>query len=259
MYSIRLQINGDVIEVTRATSADRATTYATYNNTFRPEVLNKDIDRIWLKIQELGVADALLKFYTDKLHIEQKGYIDNQDQVIRQIVNDLRNYVDTQDNARNTYFTSLIYKQGVALDQLDDYYNSLMQQITKIVVDKGWDSSFVADGDTTQKEINKLLRLHKPEYYRLSTDKDDIAMFERLVATNPQKIELTAGKIYDLGTTTLTLPKSCIVEGNGATIKVSGNNIGLTPKPMLRTKLTTLSDKGATTVTVTDIAGFNVR
>lgn len=154
MYSIQLQRNGDVIEVTRATVAERATTYATYNNTFRPEVLNKDIDRIWLRIQELGVADELLKIYTDRLHIEQKSYVDNQDQAIKQIVADLRNYVnqqdnslstnindlkayvDTQDNNRNNYFTDLIQKQGVSLQQLNSFYNHLMQRISTIAVDK---------------------------------------------------------------------------------------------------------------------------
>ena len=90
---------GEAIEIHRSTSADRATNYATYNNSFRPEVLNKDIDRIWLKVQELGVADTLLKIYINKLDADQKSYIDTQDQAIKQIVADLRNYVDTQDNS----------------------------------------------------------------------------------------------------------------------------------------------------------------
>lgn len=167
--------NGDVIEVQRSTAADRATNYATYNNSLRPEVLNKDIDRIWLKIQELGVADFLLKIYADRLHSEQKGYIDNQDQAIRQIVADLRNYVyqqdnslsssisnlksyvDLQDNQRNNYFSDLIYKQGISLQQLNNYYNNLMQRIAAIAVDKGWEASFVSDTTIgkTQTEINQ--------------------------------------------------------------------------------------------------------
>lgn len=163
---------GDVVEVKRSTTADRATTYATYNNTFRPETLNKDIDRIWLKIQELGVADTLLKIYTDRLHTEQKGYIDNQDQAIKQIISDLRNfinqqdsniqnsvsnlkaYVDTQDNQRNSYFSDLIYKQGISLQQLNDYYNYLLQKIAAISVEHGWDASLVAYKGLNQNAIN---------------------------------------------------------------------------------------------------------
>ena len=183
---------GEAIEIHRSTSADRATNYATYNNSFRPEVLNKDIDRIWLKIQELGVADTLLKIYINKLDADQKSYIDTQDQAIKQIVADLRNYVDTQDNSLtgsinnlknyvdtqdnalstnisnlrayvdsqdqnlNRDFTNLIQKQGVSLQQLNSYYNNLMQRIAAIAVDKGWEASFVVDSKTgrTQSEKN---------------------------------------------------------------------------------------------------------
>lgn len=164
---------GDVIEVQRKTSADRATTYATYNNSFRPEVLNKDIDRIWLKIQELGVADQLLKIYTERLHNEQKDYLDNQDQIIRNIIADLRNYVnqqdnsllakigelrsytDQQDNSRHSYFENLIRQQGTALKQLDNYYKHLLIEIGKIASEKGWVASLVVDANgRNQQQIN---------------------------------------------------------------------------------------------------------
>jgi hypothetical protein len=48
-----------------------------------------------------------------------------------------------------------IHKQGVALDQLEDYYNYLMERLAQIAVDKGWDSSFVVHKDQTQFEINE--------------------------------------------------------------------------------------------------------
>lgn len=48
-----------------------------------------------------------------------------------------------------------IRKQGVALDQLDDYYNYLMQRLAQIAVDKGWDAAFVVDASgKNQQEIN---------------------------------------------------------------------------------------------------------
>lgn len=159
LYSIQLQINGDVIEVTRATSADRATTYATYNNTFRPEVLNKDIDRIWLRIQELGVADVLLKIYTDKLHTEQKNYIDNQDQIIKKIIEDLRGYVNQQDNKTNDYFTDLINKQGISLQHLENYYQYLLESMADIASEKGWIASLITDeSGKSQQEINNKIK-----------------------------------------------------------------------------------------------------
>ena len=52
-------------------------------------------------------------------------------------------------------------RQGVALNQLDDYYNYLMQRLAQIAVDKGWDASFVTDGDKNQKQINDLAKIGK--------------------------------------------------------------------------------------------------
>lgn len=45
-------------------------------------------------------------------------------------------------------------KQGVALDQLDDYYNYLMQRLAQIAVDRGWEAVFVVDGDKNQHQLN---------------------------------------------------------------------------------------------------------
>src|SRR5690606_18797001 len=115
----------------------------------------------------------LLKIYVDRLHGEQKDYIDNKDQLVRNIIADLRNYVNQQDsllssdisnlrthvdqqnNNQNSYFENLINQQGVSLQQLDSYYNYLMQRIAQIAVDKGWDSSFIVHKGQTQYEINE--------------------------------------------------------------------------------------------------------
>lgn len=40
------------LEIFRKTELERTTNYESYNNTFRPEVLNKDLDKIWLNLQE---------------------------------------------------------------------------------------------------------------------------------------------------------------------------------------------------------------
>lgn len=164
---------GDTIEITRATVPDRAVTYATYNNSFRPEVLNKDIDKIWLRIQELGVADQLLKIYTERLHIEQKDYIDNEDQLIKNMISDLRNYVNQQDNNLNqridslkTYtdnqdtnlsnrFETLINQQGVSLKQLENYYQYLLKEMASIASSKGWMASLVSSvNGKNQQQVN---------------------------------------------------------------------------------------------------------
>ncbi len=165
--------SGKKIILQRQTKFERSTNFQGNNNSFRPETINKDIDRVWMKLQELGVADMLLKIYVDRLHGEQKDYIDNKDQLVRNIISDLRNYVnqqdnglansinslrthvDQQDNNRNSYFENLINQQGVSLQQLDNYYKHLLQGIANIAAENGWLASLVTDkSGKNQQEIN---------------------------------------------------------------------------------------------------------
>jgi hypothetical protein len=53
-------INGKKITIQRNTPASRSTNYKSTDNSFRPDPINKDFDRAWWKIQELGIADWLL-------------------------------------------------------------------------------------------------------------------------------------------------------------------------------------------------------
>lgn len=125
--------NGKKITLQRNTPFSRTTDYQSYNNSFRPPAVNKDFDWIWWKLQELGVADWILHNRIDAL----KAYVDDRDDELR------------------AYLMEEIRKQGVALDQLDEYYNYLMQRLSQIAVDKGWDASFVVDGDKNQHQINR--------------------------------------------------------------------------------------------------------
>lgn len=123
---------GKKITLQRNTPFSRTTDYQSYNNSFRPPAVNKDFDWIWWKLQELGVADWILSNRIDAL----------------------KNYVDDRDDELRAYLLEEIRKQGVALDQLEDYYNYLMQRLAEIAVNQGWDASFVVDGNETQKVIN---------------------------------------------------------------------------------------------------------
>jgi len=116
----------------RNTPFERVRDYQSYDNSFRPVPVNKDFDRIWWKLQELGVADWILGSRIDAL----------------------KKYVDRKDDELKAYLLEEIRKQGVALDQLDEYYHYLMERLAQIAVDGGWDASFVVDGTQTQKEIN---------------------------------------------------------------------------------------------------------
>ncbi|WP_180052344.1 MULTISPECIES: hypothetical protein [unclassified Acinetobacter] len=126
---------GKKITLQRNTPFGRTTNYQSFNNSFRPPVVNKDFDWIWLKLQELGVADWILGARIDAL----------------------KNYVDRKDDELKAYLMEEIRKQGVALDQLDEYYNYLMERLAQIAVQGGWDSSFIAHKDTNQYEINEFI------------------------------------------------------------------------------------------------------
>lgn len=85
----------------------------------------------------------------------------NQKQVVQeQYINDL--FAAQTQNVEN-----LINQQGVSLQQLDDYYNYLMQRLAQIAVDKGWDASFVVDeSGKNQQQINNNLNA-----YHIATSK----------------------------------------------------------------------------------------
>lgn len=93
-------------------------------------------------MQELGVADWILGNRIDAL----------------------KNYVDIKDDELRAYLMEEIRKQGVALDQLDEYYNYLMERLAQIAVDKGWDANFIIYDGKTQKEFNDKVKNKNSEF-----------------------------------------------------------------------------------------------
>lgn len=142
---------GKKIILQRNTPFSRTTDYQSFNNSFRPQSVNGDFDRVWRKLQELGVADWILSIRINDL----RAYVERQDSVLQENIDNLKTYVDDRDDELRAYLMEEIRKQGVALDQLDEYYNYLMQQLAQIAVNRGWDASFIADaGGSNQQQIN---------------------------------------------------------------------------------------------------------
>lgn len=138
---------GKKIAIQRNTKLRRTGNFQNYDNSFRPETINKELDWIWLKLQELGVVDLLLRLYVERLHNEQKNYIDQKDALLQINIDNLLTYILDQ-----------IRQQGVALAQLDKFYDYLMTRISKIATEKGWEATFVVDkSGRTQQEINNAL------------------------------------------------------------------------------------------------------
>lgn len=136
-------LNTSTIILQRDTPLTRDTDYESYGNSFRPKPVNKDFDRIWLKLQELGVIDWLLGNKINAL----RDYVDSE-------LSGLHDYIDSQNDELKNYLLAQIYEQGVALSQLESYYEYIFQRLNEISTGNGWDASFVADGNETQKQIN---------------------------------------------------------------------------------------------------------
>ena len=142
---------GKKITIQRNTPFRRDGDFQSYDNSFRPPGVNKGFDKIWLKLQELGVADWILSNRINDL----RAYVDKQDNVLQDNIDSLKNYVDDKDDELRNYLLNAIQEQGVALDQLEEYYSYLMQQLTQVAIDRGWAASFIVSADgSTQQEIN---------------------------------------------------------------------------------------------------------
>lgn len=52
--------NDALVVFKRSSPIQRSASYQQYDNSFRPAPVNKDFDKIWIKLQELGIEDWLL-------------------------------------------------------------------------------------------------------------------------------------------------------------------------------------------------------
>ena len=193
--------NGKQVKIQRNTPFNRLADYQSYNNSFRPPAINKDFDRIWWKLQELGVADWILS---------------NR-------ISALKTYVDDRDDELRAYLMEEIRKQGVALDQLDEYYNYLMQRLAEIAVNGGWEASFVVDASgKTQQEINSYL--FKNTYYAeregiLVSNSDNSSAWESLHS------RLNHGDVVIFGSGTYRFSRPMEIN---KVIRVQGKNLSYT-------------------------------
>ncbi len=212
--------NGKQVKIQRNTPFNRLADYQSYNNSFRPPAINKDFDRIWWKLQELGVADWILS---------------NR-------ISALKAYVDDRDDELRAYLMEEIRKQGVSLQQLDDYYNYLMERLAQIAVDKGWDASFVVDASgKTQQEVNNFLRDQEkslldfipPQYhasiknYEYTVDCFDYiqSALDWATLNNRGLFVPAGGYLIDGGTRTLYLVNNW---GSNRNLIIRGAGLGLT-------------------------------
>ena len=93
------------VVVERVTSLDRSINYQTHDNSFRPETLNYDLDRIWRVLQEKKIEDvAILAKIVDEIEWRRTHDI-NYDALAQarelQLFESLKGYIDTITVAAN--------------------------------------------------------------------------------------------------------------------------------------------------------------
>lgn len=102
-------VEGAEVVVERVTSLDRSINYQTYDNSFRPETLNYDLDRIWRVLQEQNIVDAeVLARLKDEIewrreHDEQVLANVNNETTLRHEVDErIREEIEQEVEARRT-------------------------------------------------------------------------------------------------------------------------------------------------------------
>lgn len=151
-------INGKKITIQRNTPVLRSTNFQSFNNSFRPDVINKDLDRVWLRLQEEDVA----KFLLNQLINMNYADLDEKGQNIRtELIDELTIQADELNQKIQTTASQLnnqIIQQGVSQQQLQNYYSFLQGQMANLSSEKNWVASLVVDASgKTQQQINNGL------------------------------------------------------------------------------------------------------
>ncbi|EMT2447114.1 hypothetical protein WMF02_002113 [Acinetobacter baumannii] len=118
------------------TAVDQQLDITNYDN-FYPEALERALDKLTAILQEW------------------RHFLDAE--TMARILADIRydELAKVRENDLKIYLLDEIRKQGLALDQIDQHFQDLIERLNDIAVDKGWDSSFVTHNGKTQYEINE--------------------------------------------------------------------------------------------------------
>lgn len=185
--------NGKKITIQRNTPASRSTEYKSSDNSFRPGPINKDFDRIWLRLQELGVADFLLKMYVDEQDKSITEYVDEKDNIIKGDLNKIKVDIAEYLNKLLPFFFCIMRKE------ITHYTENELVEVIKDIVSKIKtlaDKNITTWSGLTQEEKNK--ELISAQDYGAKGDglSDDTQAFTDLEAMYQGKIIDLQGKTY---------------------------------------------------------------
>lgn len=167
---------GVIVEIKRVTPIEREIQYATYNNTFRPETLNFDIDRIIRILQELGFSNAVLAARLAKEIIDRtKGDQHLQDQILKEVDARIKNDKHLQEQITSNDFDISILLRGLNLEIQDriqgdrdvalasrDYTDFMlkMNNTNPSIFEGIADNIVLTENGDSQRQVNRHIKEH---------------------------------------------------------------------------------------------------
>ncbi|UYF72786.1 hypothetical protein [Acinetobacter ursingii] len=133
------------IIIQRNTPLERNTDYQTYNNSFRPQPVNKDLDRIWWKLQELWFQITLIWAYT------RSGFLNLQNQ-INELIHDTASKVSELWVALNQEITDRKTE--------DSKIRAWVIVLLNNIVDSGLVSAIAVSHVSSIDDLNALITWH---------------------------------------------------------------------------------------------------
>lgn len=159
---------GTEITVERKTALTRSINYQTYDNSFRPETLNYDFDRIWRVLQEKGIESAktlsgLIKILEQLSDADRKIVEALIEQTRTNIAEDVDNVELIIEEAKQRKEQDKLYnvlqqiQNGSLGNELKNYFNTVVASQTPNVFD-ALDTTIVFDTteNKTQAQINEV-------------------------------------------------------------------------------------------------------
>ncbi|HGI7032724.1 TPA: hypothetical protein ACJTOE_004589 [Klebsiella aerogenes] len=275
-------LQGCLVEIERVTSTDRSTTYATFNNSFRPEVLNYDIDRIWRKLQELAYTDSviflkLIKEIADRVAAdselqEQINNLDNQvilnteniEQLINNLSQEIANRIQADALLKETFLSIIdtAINEGTVNALAVTHVDTLEQlnSIANVWLDR---TIYVRNLGMFCYDGLKWIPLESditPEMFSAKGDgvTFDNESFSTLLTINPTVISAKNDAIYRINNTSnITFTESSTFKGNGCTIQLE-NRWNFFKTPMWGSQLSIAANKGDTVLSMQFMTNFSV-
>lgn len=178
---------------------ERTSNYSTYNNSFRPEPVNKDLDRIWWKLQEMGLATWLLGLKVDKEIRDRIAadiyYYTLVTKETDQKVNELKEYIDNLvNNITGKDFLPILDKyiktwDGRTQEDVNREYHSVIPEL-RFDINHNKDEL-----DKNISSINKIINSN--QFVNIRHYRKDGFIYDVVAGIQPHRLSLVSNQISD--------------------------------------------------------------